>query len=143
MVRREKMFCTDIVNEMNLEQFAFKIPDQIFNPAARFNPRKAIDIMACLDGTFVAIEAKMIKVKKVKPESLLKPLRDDQRVCLGRVIKAKGFAFVVGKRFIPRKSEYYLVYFGMPSNMASADIFYSVPDLIKGVKEFIQRFKTT
>lgn len=130
-IRREKPFCTDVVNELKLSHFAFKIPDQIFNPLARFNPKKAIDIMACLEGRFVAVEAKMIKVKTVKVASLFNELRDDQVTCLNSIVKAKGLAFVVGKKYIPRKSEYYLVRWGDPE--PSLNKFCSISEMVSGI----------
>jgi hypothetical protein len=131
-IRRESPFCTDIVNELKLHHFAFKIPDQIFNPMARFNPKKAVDIVSCLDGRFVAVEAKMLKVKTIKVQSLFNELREDQITCLNSIVEAKGFAFVVGKKYIPRNSEYYLVRWGNPESMLNK--FFSVKDLVFGIR---------
>lgn len=117
VIRREKKFCTDLVKQCNktINTFAFKIPDMPFNPSARFNPTKAVDIIICSNRRFICVEAKMWKNKKDPSPGQLKDLcRQSQLGFFEKVFMANGITWIAAKKFLPRKSVYYLISSHLP-----------------------------
>lgn len=92
---RESNFNTEIVRSLKaLKIWSYKIADSPTSwtmKATRFTPDKPCDIIACVDGRFVAIESKQIK----KFEAFgMRHLRDVQIANLDHVERCGGRSFV-------------------------------------------------
>ena len=69
-----------------------KIPDQVFNPNAHFNPEKDYDAFICYKGCFTALE---FKLHKNKNAFALDRVSLNQRSALLDAYEASGLAYVV------------------------------------------------
>ena len=88
---KEKDINTEIKNSLRaLNCFAFKVPDAIYNPRARFSTKKGVDIFAGVHGKFVAIETKTMKIY----QAFGNQIRDDQVKILDATVKCDNRAFV-------------------------------------------------
>ena len=65
---KESLVCTRVVNSIKEQgHWAFKIPDMPHIPGAKFNRNKGVDIVAGVEGRFVAIE---VKIKDYLPRTI-------------------------------------------------------------------------
>lgn len=83
--------------------WAFKIPDPQIRrgPGFRgFRGDRPCDIVACVDGSFVAIEVKLLKGYQAFG---WRHLRESQREHLGRIHAAGGLALVAAVVYVPRR----------------------------------------
>ena len=88
---KEKEVNTEIKNSLELlDCYAFKVPDSIYNPKARFSPDKGVDLFCGVRGKFVAIETKVLK----HPAAFGRQLRDSQVETLNSAVRTGNRAFV-------------------------------------------------
>ena len=83
-----------------------KIPDQIYNPRATFNPEKKYDAYVVSGGCFTALEYKLHTSHNAFPFNQLRPI---QEVALLEVVEAGAHAYIViGLRFKQVRKTYFV-----------------------------------
>lgn len=91
---RESNFTTDVMKSLRrVGAWAYKIPDAPSSKITglRFTISKPCDIVACIDGKFIAIETKF---KKKFAALSMRDMQDSQLVNLTNVLKNDGIALV-------------------------------------------------
>jgi penicillin-binding protein-related factor A (putative recombinase) len=91
---RESNFTTDVMRSLRrIGAWAYKIPDAPSSKITglRFTAAKPCDIVACVDGKFVAIETKF---KKKFSAFSVRDMRESQLVNLTNILRDNGNAYV-------------------------------------------------
>lgn len=130
----EKHFAAEVANSIERQLYKCsyrKIPDQIYNPMARFNPEKKYDAYVIYKGHHTSLEYKLHKTNNAFP---LSAVRDIQKAALLEDFEAGANAYIIIGVRTPEIKEAYVVPINMFIDMQNNMTRKSIP--IEELKKF-------